>query len=410
MWRRFGGSTYATLTLAVFTVQAAALVLLTWVFVFDRIGISPEGFVMREALAAAVAITALAVMVLTAYTLVYQAISSTRQQLENREADIWRQRWVRVLFQDERPPAGRLSAPAVEALVNVREKLTGTDAERVDALLSDKGITEDLLGIASSPRRYGLARRLDALDLLARAGAPRGFDALVALTNDPEPAVRMMAVRALARAAASLRQPEARTGASFVLVDVFQHAEVPAGAIEEALLVLGPAAPDVLALMLKVPDQPELVAAALDAASRLHCAELLGDVAAMLDAPDKNVRCAAWRAVDGIGVLPKGGVRRLHAALTDADPQIRGQACRAARLLESGDALKRLGQLLADPSWWVRRGAAKSMVRLGADGIAALHDAGRAHPDRFARHIALDVLVDSHALMPTLALDMRAAS
>lgn len=410
MWRKFGGVAYATLTLAVFTIQAVALILLTWAFIFDRLGVGPEGIVMRDALAVAVGITALAVMVLTAYTLVYQTLSSARLQRERRETEAWRLRWIRILFSDEEEAPDKLDARAIEALVNVREKLTGREAETVDAMISASGIIHDLVAIATSARRYSVARRLDALDLLARAGAPMEFEALARLTRDPEVAIRVMAIRALARAAAGLETPEGRQGAALLLIDLIRAADVPAGAVEEALLVLGPAADDVLRLMLASHDRPELVAAALDAVGRLHSAELVADVTAHLDSSDINVRCAAWRAIDGIGVLPEGSVERLRAALGDPAGQVRAQACRAARLLPESEALHQLDALLTDSSWWVRRAAALSLGRMGEAGIEALTAAGEGHADRFARHIALDVLVEMNRLKPELALSLRAAS
>lgn len=409
MWRKFGSVAYAALTLGVFTVQAVALVLLTWVFVVDRIGLGSEGLVMRDALAMAVALTALAVMVLTAYTLVYQTVSVARLKRERREAEMWRERWIRILFAGEahlRPP-GRMDAGATEALVNVREKLTGREAETADAMIAASGILTDLIAVAVG-RRHAVARRLDALDLLARAGAPMGFDALAQLTKDPEVAVRVMALRASARAAASLETPEARQAAALVLVDVIRESSVPAGAVEEALLVLGPAANDVLHRLLASDVRPELLAAALDAVGRLHAAELVVDLTVHLDAQDTNVRCAAWRAIDGIGLLPAGCKSQLYVALTDSAAPVRAQAGRAARLLPTPEALQVLDGLLSDSSWWVRRGAALSLGRMGEVGATALTTAAQSHPDRFARHIALDVLVEIDQLDSELALSMRA--
>ena len=410
MWRRYGERTYAVLTLAVFTVQAAALVALTWAFTFDRLNIGPQGFVMREALGLAVSVTALAVMVLTAYTLSYHAVSNGRLIKERVQARKWRDRWLNVLFDEAPRPSGPLSAPAVEALVEVREKLTGSDGETLDAVIEAQGITHDLLSIAINARRYSLARRLDALDLLARAGSPRGFEDLGRLTNDPEMAVRVMAVRAYARSIASLTDPTAQARAALLLVDLLANANVPAGAVEEAFLVLGTAATETLRVALTASSRADLVAAALDATGRLHCAELGAEIARHLDSEDANIRCAAWRAIDGTGVLPRGVAAQLTKAMNDPEPHVRGQAVRVARLLPPHRAVDRLTQLLADPSWWVRRATAKSMADMGEVGLVALRKSGESHPDRFARHIALDVLVEMNQLHPKRGLDLRAAS
>ena len=409
MWRRFGEKTYATLTLAIFTVQAVVLVMLTWAFTFDRLNLGPRGFVMRDALALAVAVTAIAVMVLTAYMLAYHAISSGRLQLERHEKAAWSQRWVNVLFRDDAVPDGRLNGPAIEALVDVREKLTGEEAATIDRIIDERGIRSDLIAIAVSARRYSLAARLDALDLLARAGSPGGFGALSRLVADPEMAVRVMAVRALARAVASFEELPARAQAARVLVDLLGGANIPAGAVEEAFLVLGPAAPDVLRVALEADDQPALVSAALDAAGRLHCAELTLDISAHLNSPNADVRCAAWRAVDGTGMLPLNAAFKLDAAMLDPAPHVRSQAARAARLLPGPHAIRGLVRLLADPSWWVRRSAARSLVQIGEPGVAALKDAGEHHRDRFARHISLEVLVEMNKLLPQRGMALRGA-
>lgn len=410
MWRRFGEKTYATLTLGVFTVQAVVLVLLTWAFTFDKLDIGPQGFVMRDALALAVSMTALAVMTLTAYTLVYHAISAGRLQIERVETEAWRHRWVAVLFKGEEPPRGRLSASAIEALVDVREKLTGEEAATLDRVIEGQGIRHDLIAIATTPRRYSLARRLDALDLLARAGAPTGFGTLSSLVGDSEMAVRVMAVRALARSAASFEDPGARGEAARVLVDLLGRANIPAGAIEEAFLVVGPAAPDVLRVTLVTSQRSSLVAAALDATGRLHCADLIDEISIHLESADADTRSASWRAVDGVGVLPSNASVKLDAAMRDTAQHVRGQAARAARLLPPADATQKLVHLLADPSWWVRRAAARSLVQVGDEGVSALREASEKHRDRFARHIALEVLVEMKQLKPQRGVAMRAAA
>ena len=410
MWRRFGGAAYATLTLCVFTGQAIALVLLTWAFIFDRLGVGPKGIVMHEALALAVAATALAVMILTAYTLAYQAVSAARQLREQHEVALWRDGWVKVLFGDTPAPKGRLSGPAVEALVSIREKLTGQEAETVDAMIAASGVTHDLLAIAVAARRHTVPRRLDALDLIARVGAPQGFDALAKLTKDPELPIRVMSVRALARAAASLDEPQAREGAALVLVELIKETDVPAGAVEEALLILGQSAGPVLRRLSSLQDRPELIGAALDAIGRLHLADLMDDVTPHLSSSDNNVRCAAWRAISGIGLLPATAIDLLHAAASDESPQVRSQAARACRLLPPADAIRRLTSLMTDSSWWVRRGAAYGLAEMGGLGVAALSSVADDHHDRYARHIALDVLVEMKQLDAERALNMRAST
>lgn len=410
MWRRFGDRAYAVLTLAVFTVQAVVLVFLTWAFTFERWNIGPQGFILRDTLALAVAVTAMAVMVLTAYMLAYHALSSSRLKSQRHETEVWHERWARVLFQGEAAPTGRLSAAAVEALVDVREKLTGQEALTLDRLIAAQAIRHDLIAVATNPRRYSLARRLDALDLLARAASPVEFEALSGLVNDPEMAVRVMAVRALARSAASFAETDARGVAARMLVGLLGKANVPGGAVEEAFLVLGAAAPEVLAVTMASRERASLVGAALDAAGRLHCVDLLDDIAAHVRSTDPDMRCAAWRALDGIAMLPMNAAFKLDEAMSDPAPHVRSQAARAARLLPPSEGVRRLVLLLSDRSWWVRRAAARSLAQLGEAGVSALRYAGEHHRDRFARDVSLQVLVETNALRPERGVAMRATA
>ena len=402
MWRRFGAATYAALIFAVFTIQAVALMWLTWQFSFGRSASGGPTSGLRSALTMTVGTTALLVMILTAYTLVYQSVSNARERRQRAEADTWRRQWVDLLYAGGTLPESRLSRAAVEGLVDVREKLVGSDAEAVDAVIRGRGVTHDLITVATSPRKYTLTRRLDALDLLARAGSPTGFDELARLTRDPEIAVRIMATRALARAAAALEDDGARAAVADMLVRAFADSEVPSGAIEEALLLLGPAASDVLGVLLGTEGPRQLTSVALDATGRLHRADLLGHVVPHLTSPRVDTRAAAWRAVGGIGTLVPEAAELLPVALSDAHAAVRSQAARAAHLLPAEHAISGLVPMLGDSSWWVRRAAASSLIRVGGAGVAALRDASVTNPDRFAQHIAHEVLSSASRLDATV--------
>ena len=414
MWRRYGEAAYAALVITVFTVEAAALTFLTWAFLFGRFGSDESLGGLRVALTLAVATTAIAVMVVTAYTLVFQAFSEWRSRKHREGVATWTERWVDVAFGAQGPRMARLTPAAVEALVEVKHRLQGAEATVITKQLVKRGVIEDLVAAAegrTGGRRPGrLARRLEALDLLSRAGVPRGVEALVRLTRDSDLAVRVMALRAVAHATSGLTGDDARRRAGTMLVDAFARADVPAGAIEEAVLLVGGAAPTTLRTMLARTDRPDLVRIALDAVGRLRIAELVDDVAVLTDHDDPDVRCAAWRAFAGVGALPELAAALLPRAAHDAEPKVRSQVARACRLLPREEAIPGLRPLLADPSWWVRRAAGWALMGAGDAGVAALQYQAHAHDDRYATHTAIQVLVDGGRIDASTAVALQAAS
>jgi HEAT repeat protein len=98
------------------------------------------------------------------------------------------------------------------------------------------------------------------------------------------------------------------------------------------------------------------------------------------------------------------------AALNDPTEFLRVQASRTALLLPRELARPALWDRLGDESWWVRRAAAQALLSLGSDGPRLLQSAGTGHPDRFARHMAVQVLLDAGKLDPDLARTIRGAS
>ena len=112
-------------------------------------------------------------------------------------------------------------------------------------------------------------------------------------------------------------------------------------------------------------DDPNLVAACLDAAGRLKFDSLTPLVGTYLDEErPMEVRTAAFRALASGTVLPAGTGARLRAGLVEPNEAIRIQATRAARLLAPDDAVAALVDRLGDRSWWVRRAAAETLAQV----------------------------------------------
>jgi len=392
MWRRFGEAAYAAVMVAVFTIQAGALVLVAAVFLVGSR--SRASSTLRFVLALAVSATALVVMLLTAYTLGYQWLSSRREHRRTGELGIWTERWAAVVVGGAtRPEIQNLGGSALEALVAVKEQLTEPERSRAEDLLQHYGVALQLLAVAGS-RRQSTRRRFDALDLLFRAGSPTGFDTYAHLIRDPEVLIRELTVRAWARSLGPLTDPVVRDAQVRNFVSGVVTAELTQGAVHEALLETGTAAPEILGMILGI-GSGDVLAAALDAAGRLRCVQTVAQVPAHLNSDDVDVVCSGWRALSGMGASPAEAIGCLPAALGSAEEEVRSQAVRFASLLPPNQALDLLTPLLGDSSWWVRRSTAWALANTGSKGQRLLDDASAHHPDPFARRIALDVLVES---------------
>jgi hypothetical protein len=97
-------------------------------------------------------------------------------------------------------------------------------------------------------------------------------------------------------------------------------------------------------------------------------------------------------AVESLGVV--GGPLAAETALRLLDDPVwfvRAHAARALGDMERADLAPRVLALLADAQWWVRT-AAKDALQAMGPGVAPDVAAALAHPDRFARNGAAEVL------------------
>jgi HEAT repeat protein len=421
MWRKYGDDLYASIVLAVFSFEALVLGGLTWSFAL-RASRALGGGNVTAILIASIAVTALSLVLIGGYVLAYHVLSNRRERGRRERLEAWAARWVAVLFGNEAPPIAPLPAEGVESLLDLREHLAGTEGERVESLVHGYGIGPALLDRTSVMERRGLARilnslrhrrlstRLEALEALAKARLAQSVEPLLRLLDDREESVRLMALRSLARSLARMPEGPACDRAILGFAEAVMTSDLSPGLVEESLLLLEGAAPRVLSIMLAAGPgdrRASLVVRATDAVGRLKLLELAEDVASHLADPEPELRAAALRALSQIGILPAGHEPSVAAALSDDVEFVRVQAARTAMLLPVEVAEPELWRLLGDQSWWVRRAAANALFRLGTDGPSVLERAGRNHPDRFARHMALQVLLDAGRLEPARANMIR---
>ena len=184
MWRRFADIPYTLLVFGIFMLELVGLGTLIWTFALRTGQLVPDVFV-EQTLIAATAITALGLLLLTAYILAYHVLSVPRERRRQQRLETWTDRWFGVLFSTEPTPTGRLGADATEAAFEIRERLKGSEGKEFSRLLEELRLGEPLL---DRLRSFRLTTRLSALDDLAKARLPGSIGPLMRAMVDPNPA------------------------------------------------------------------------------------------------------------------------------------------------------------------------------------------------------------------------------
>jgi len=393
MWRRYGDGVFAVLALTVFTCEAVVLGVLTASAVLRATGTS------RPETAAAVVmmtliITFISLTVVTAYVLAYHKMSERREQLHAERMQHWTTRWTKILLAGESQPNAYLPDEALDALLSLRDVLSGTEGVRIATLLRQYHVGSRLSHRLHSPKQL---KRLEVLEALARARTPEAIPDLLVQLEDPEPRIRLLAARALARTIATLPPGSTRDAVAASLAGALERAALPVGVVEQVFLLLEDAAPRTLRILLDHDDlSPTLRRAALEAIGRLGLPGFDRDLAAAGGDLEPNIRAAGLRALGEVGHLPAQAAAGLRAGFADAVEFVRIQASRSGWLLGEA-AIPLLWSALGDRSWWVRRAAGEALLRLDEPGRETLERAGREHHDRYAREMAAQTLRDAPA-------------
>jgi HEAT repeat protein len=394
MWRRSGESVFGALVLLVLVVEAALLAFLTRGFALRLIGAIPS-LRLEATVSWAVSTTALLLVVLVVYVIGYHHLSGIWQRRDLGQLQAWGETWVKVLHGDAPLPQGPLSGPAEEALLALREILHGDEGILLQDMLRDTGLAADLVKRLTS--RF-LVRRLVALEGLARARLLEAVDPLFVSLDGKEPAVRLLAARAIARTLGGLALGEPDEGRTLRFAASLRRAELPKGVVDEVLLLLEGRAKHLIRDLLRDPPaSAALRRAALEALGRLALLDMLPIAAPALTDSDGEVRAAALRAILRIGYIPPDLLPRVAALLRDPLEFVRLHAARAINLVPGKTALDALVECLGDSSWYVRRSAAEALALRGPDGDAVLEEMSRTHEDRFARDMAAQVRADARA-------------
>jgi HEAT repeat protein len=221
-------------------------------------------------------------------------------------------------------------------------------------------------------------RRLEAARALSLVGEARDREAVLALLDDPHPAVQIAAVSAL------LRVPDgALTDA--VLDRVFVLPKVVRQYLTSALWHTRGGLGDALTLRIREGGEPFALAAWVDLAAAIDDPSAVAAAVGAAAHPAASVRRAVANALRRRPAAD--ALRALGQLVRDDDPGVRAAAARALGELGASASVPVLAPLLGDAVWNVRLQAAVSLAQAGERGRSALR-AARAGPDRFARDMA----------------------
>jgi HEAT repeat protein len=405
MWRRYGDAAYTLLTLAIFGFETIALAGLSLAFLLGTAsGIASTP--VEGVLLAVVTSTASALALLGLYLLGYHFVSSMRDRRHGGQLDKWTEEWIALALDDDAAAAGhgtarRLPRAAKDSVLSLLEAVKGEEGDRLKEVLARHGVDRWFLRRA---RAGHLTARLDAIEGLGKARLPQTLDALLELFRHPRQVVRRMAARAAAGTLAVMPPEPGPDGPHARFIAALRGADLQSGVVQESLLLLETRAGPILRELLADPDLADTLRwVALETSGRLGLADMAEQVAPSTTHPDPELRAAAFRALRRLGSVPEGAQAPLLQALQDEVDFVRVQAAHAAAFLAAEVALPALEPRLGDESWWVRRAAAASMARLGDDGVAAVRRAAETHPEKAAREMAVQVLLEADELTPAAA-------
>lgn len=389
-WRRYGDVAFALLVTVVVTVEGAALLLIVRAAVVGLDG-QVDATGLRNALVGGILVSALGLLTLAGFVLVYHAMSARQAEIRRRERIDWTDRWIEVLLAGAKPPASRITPGARDALIELRTLLRGAQAHRLDELMRSYAIDRELLAQLSSHR---LPRRLDALESLASAALPSTFEPVLSLLADDEAAIRLAAARAAARTLSLMAPGAERDRAAVALAIALERSALPKGTVQEAILLTNESCPALLERILERPS-PAVLRPAIEAIGKLRLPAFAEVIARFADSEDPEIRAAVLRAFAGLGRLPFRSAPALRRSFDDPVDYIRVQAAHAGYLLPPAVAIPSLVTLLTDPSWWARKAAGGALLRLGDAGVRALRDTAAGSADPYAREMASRVLADA---------------
>ena len=221
-------------------------------------------------------------------------------------------------------------------------------------------------------------RRFDAARLLCIVGQDDDAERIGALLDDPNPAVRLVAIDAAARLA---RRPLVERE-----LDSLPRRQDPVQAYHFAALARHPSrVAEALEMRLNADTPMGPLIAWIAAAAALAIPSTLRRVRDLATHPRAEVRLHVARALRRLADPETPTV--LLALLRDADWRVRAQAARALGALRCGVAISDLAEAVSDPAWWVRYRSALALAQIGGPARTSLESITRGN-DRMARDMS----------------------
>jgi HEAT repeat protein len=246
-----------------------------------------------------------------------------------------------------------------EVIEHLLRSLRGEERERLVAVLRSLGGIEKRLAELRHGKEWQRVAAANTLRYLEGEGV---LDGLRGALDDPSPAVRSAAARALFGQHA--------LGSVKVLVEkLVIEAGVPPHALRDIFRRLGPAFHAELLEVLQSGDEQARVVA-IDALGHSGDLQAVEPLLGLLDGASKEIAANVFRALAILG--DPRAVPAVLQGLRHPDWEVRCQAALCAGQIRAHEARSILTELLDDSVWWVRYRAAEALFELGERGISVL--------------------------------------
>jgi hypothetical protein len=391
---------YGAISFTLFALEVALMLWLLHSFTVRIIG-QPEGYTRFSAVLIALVLTATALLAVLGFQALAHAAKRHRERNATARLEAWTELWLSLLWNGSRSPArlngvsARRDPLAGEALLRLRETLRGQDALTASNLYKLHGLLRRDLEALWRDRDEV---RVLALENLARARHPASLHALERSFAHGSLEMKRLTILTLARVCARLNLSRDQLVRTFVFK--LTRANLSSGTVERVLVTLEANSAPVLEAMLE-PGARVHVQAALKALGLVRALELNELCTHWLRHENLNLRCAAAKALYQLGIVPESAETPLNAMLDDDTWETRAQAVLALTWIEEPRVDALLLRALGDPHWWVRHNSAVALSKRGPRGVGMLRQAVNVHPDRFARDMARQQLIEIGALEET---------
>lgn len=277
----------------------------------------------------------------------------------------------------------------LDALIDLRNAVTGDDLEKLQHIVRRHGVIERQVRRLRS--EFPLGRRLRAAVALAEIGDERSAGVLMEHLSDREPEIRIQAARGLGRIK--------WTPAIDTIVERF-GVETPwvRARFADTLVGFGSRATWPLLAYIRINHRFEGKgpALALRTLARIQDDQAVAPLLDLVDeTTDLEVEIAA---VEALGELASAeAIPALEERLDSPQWELRAKAAGALGGIADPGSIPLLRLAMSDHNWWVRRSSAAAVARIPG-GIAALYEA-LDDPDRFAADAAAEALTDAGELV-----------